>query len=501
MASVINTNINSITAQKNLGVNQMSLSTSMQRLSSGLRINSAKDDAAGLAISDRFTSQIRGLDQASRNANDGISLAQTAEGALAQMTDNLQRIRELAVQSANSTNSASDRAALDQEVQQRLAEIDRVASQTQFNGLNILDGSFGNSAFQVGANVGQTISVDLSTSMRTSTIGRRADYVDGTTTFNSARNIGAQGAGIATGAGALAAGDITISVGNGTSVSVGAALTVTAAQTLAGQTNNSAYNVARTIEAAGVSGLSVEADTSATVAWSTTTAADTYTINGVAIAVGSGATFSDFVTLVNANAGGTGVTATYSGGNMTLRAVDGRDISVTRVGTSGANGGLGAFAGNNNTANAAIDFGVAGPTVAKGTVRLSANERVTIGGTTPANAGYAAGTLSLGASALNSASVTSVTNANSAINSVDSALSSVSTLRSTFGAIQNRFESVIANLGTAVENLSASRSRVLDADFAKETANLSRSQILQQAGTAMVAQANQLPQGVLALLR
>ncbi len=155
MASIINTNINSITAQRNLAMTQSSLSTSMQRLSSGLRINSAKDDAAGLAISERFTTQIRGLNQASRNANDGISLAQTAEGALAEITSNLQRIRELAVQSANATNSASDRAALDQEVQQRLAEIDRVASQTSFNGQKILDGSFGNAVFQVGANVGR----------------------------------------------------------------------------------------------------------------------------------------------------------------------------------------------------------------------------------------------------------------------------------------------------------------------------------------------------------
>ena len=179
MAQVINTNVASLNAQRNLSTSQSTLATALQRLSSGLRINSAKDDAAGLAISDRFTTQIRGLNQAVRNANDGISLAQTAEGALGEVTNNLQRIRELAVQSANATNSASDRAALDQEVQQRLAEIERIATQTAFNGQKVLDGTFGNATFQVGANVGETITVGLSTSMRTTAIGKTADYVGG----------------------------------------------------------------------------------------------------------------------------------------------------------------------------------------------------------------------------------------------------------------------------------------------------------------------------------
>jgi flagellin len=157
MAQVINTNVLSLNAQRNLTTSQSSLATALQRLSSGLRINSAKDDAAGLAISDRFTSQIRGLNQAIRNASDGISLAQTAESALGELTNNLQRIREIAVQAANASNSASDRAALDQEVQQRIAEIDRIASQTSFNSQKVLDGTFGTAAFQVGANVGETI--------------------------------------------------------------------------------------------------------------------------------------------------------------------------------------------------------------------------------------------------------------------------------------------------------------------------------------------------------
>ncbi len=161
MALVINTNVMSLNAQRNLSTSGSQLATSLQRLSSGLRINSAKDDAAGLAISDRMTTQISGLNQAARNANDGISLAQTTEGALQEVTNNLQRIRELAVQSANATNSDSDRNALDQEVQQRIAEIDRIASQTSFNGRKVLDGSFGGATFQVGANVGETISLAL----------------------------------------------------------------------------------------------------------------------------------------------------------------------------------------------------------------------------------------------------------------------------------------------------------------------------------------------------
>ena len=185
MPSIVNTNVLSLNAQRNLSRSQETLATSLQRLSSGLRINSAKDDAAGLAIANRFTTQIRGLNQAARNANDGISLAQTAESALDELTNNLQRIRELAVQSANATNSASDRAALDQEVQQRIAEINRISSQTSFNGQKVLDGSFGSAAFQVGANVGETISVNLSTSMSADQIGAIASQT-GTAVTNAA---------------------------------------------------------------------------------------------------------------------------------------------------------------------------------------------------------------------------------------------------------------------------------------------------------------------------
>lgn len=502
MASIINTNINTLTAQRSLAMSQSSLSTSMARLSSGLRINSAKDDAAGMAISERFTAQIRGLDQASRNANDGISLAQTAEGSLAQMADNMQRIRELAVQSANSTNSASDRAALDLEVQQRLAEIDRVAAQTSFNGQKILDGSFGNATFQVGADVGQTIGIDLSTSMRTTNLGRRADYISQTGAYDGTKALGSQGVGVVDTA--WASGDLKIAVGNRAAVTIGASV-AGPATAAAGQTAGSAYAKAAAINAAGVAGLTAEAHTQVTTAWTDTTGAYAITINGVQVvnAAGAGLTATDFVTAVNQNSGATGVTATYSNGEMTLAAADGRNIIVTGQ-TTGAGGlGLSSAAPANNTTNDAIDTTTAAWS-ALGTVRLASNERITLDETNSGalNLGFAAdSTLALGNTALNSASVTTVANANSTINAIDAAIASVSSLRSTFGAIQNRFDSVISNLSTTSENLTASRSRVQDADFAKETANLSRSQILQQAGTAMVAQANQLPQGVLALLR
>src|SRR6185295_2505541 len=253
MAQVINTNVLSLNAQRNLTTSQSSLATSLQRLSSGLRINSAKDDAAGLAISDRFTTQIRGLNQAVRNSSDGISLAQTAESALGELTNNLQRIREIAVQAANASNSASDRAALDQEVQQRLAEVQRIATQTAFNGQKVLDGTFGNATFQVGANVGETISLSLGTDLRTTSIGKTADYVGGAA-YSSTLAVGQQGAGVDTTA--LAAGEVTITLGTGQAVQVGAA----SAGAAAGQANTSAYAKAAAINSSGLAGLTATAD-------------------------------------------------------------------------------------------------------------------------------------------------------------------------------------------------------------------------------------------------
>lgn len=387
MPQIINTNVMSLNAQRNLSTSAGALATALQRLSSGLRINSAKDDAAGLAIAERFTTQIRGLNQAARNANDGISLAQTGEGALAEITNNLQRIRELAVQSANSTNSVSDREALNQEVEQRLAEIERVASQTSFNGQKILDGSFGTAAFQVGANAGETISIGLNTSMKKDAIGQVAvatgtvDVTDPDADPDTDDFVSADAPL------AIVDDDFTIAVGDGDAV----------------QLTGDYESVQDLVDAINskVSGASAWIDSD----------------NHVVIAS------SEDLTIVTANDAAT------------------------------------------------LLAGVADAAVADDTDFLTAISVETAG------------------------------DANNTIVRVDAALTNVSSLRSTLGAIQNRFESTITNLTTAAENLTASRSRIQDADFAQETAALTRAQILQQAGTAILAQANAVPQNVLSLLR
>ena len=471
MSSTINTNINSITAQRNAGKSQNDLTTAISRLSSGLRINSAKDDAAGLAIADRFTSQIKGINQAARNANDGISLAQTAEGSLASVGDNLQRIRELSVQSANATNSGSDRASLQQEVSQLVAEINRVATQTSFNGTNLLDGTFANKVFQVGANVGQTISVGSIADARTSSLG--SSYTANVT-------------GGATTATALVAGALTL---NGTSIQAATA------GSAAGQAATSAFAVAQAIngsQGAVVATANATSYTGAAPAASAAIAANAFAINGVnigAIAAGGSVPLqgANVAAAINQVSAASGVTAAANAttGAITLTAADGRNIDVTGTVT---NTGL----------TAQTNYG----TVTLGTNSATATS-IVIGGTAPTSAGFTAGTTAsaLTGTALSNIDISTVAGANTALASVDSALSSVSTSRAALGAIQNRFSSTIDNLRVTSENLSASRSRIQDADFAMETANLSRAQVLQQAGTAMIAQANQLPQQVLALLR
>jgi len=478
MAQVINTNVLSLNAQRNLSTSQSSLATALQRLSSGLRINSAKDDAAGLAITDRMTTQIRGLNQAVRNASDGISLAQTSESALGELTNNLQRIRELAVQAANSTNSASDRAALDLEVQQRLAEVNRIATQTAFNGRKVLDGTFGSAQFQVGANVGETIGVNLTTGMRTNQIGQIASATGTAVTAN-----------------ALTDGGLTITVGSGAPVSVGASV----AGGEVGQEADSAYAKAQAINNAGVAGLTTTASNSHTGAFATVSSAggtSTYnlTINGVDIYSGTGniasggsLTAADVVAQVNLYSSQTGVSASVSGTDLTFTTIDGRNTVITEniANGTGTASGAGIAAGSVGTV--------------RGTLTMSASDNIVMTGQF-AEVGHAA-TIAKDTATLSSVNVLSFANANTAINRVDSALTVVSNLRSTFGAIQNRFESTIASLSAVSENLEASRSRILDADFAAETASLTRAQILQQAGVAILAQANTAPQSVLALLQ
>jgi len=491
MAQVINTNVMSLNAQRNLTTSGTAMATAIQRLSSGLRINSAKDDAAGLAISDRMTTQISGLNQAVRNANDGISLAQTTEGALQEVTNNLQRIRELAVQSANATNSDSDRNALDQEVQERVKEINRIAAQTSFNGRKVLDGTFGNATFQVGANVGETIAVTLgaSTSMKATDIGKVATStgtVDAstlwTTTGGSGGTSGTYTSGvIAMGSTDFTAGSITFTVGTAAGTD-----TVTLSADYSGDADVSTAMVGAINTALTTSGVTVAKD----AATNKLVFTDAATGGAVTIA---GANAS-FVTTGGAAAPGNANT----GGTANPYTVGALSIQI------GANGTAVDVSGTYDTAAdlaAAINSKVGGAYAtidATNHLVIKAGEDLTLSGAGATALGVATSTAS---GSLDGLDVKTVDGANNVLLSVDSALTSVSTFRSTLGAIQNRFQSTINSLQAVSENLSASRSRILDTDFAQETASMTRAQILQQAGTAMVAQANSVPQNVLSLLR
>ena len=628
MAQVINTNVSSLNAQRNLNTSQSALATSLQRLSSGLRINSAKDDAAGMAISDRMSSQIRGLNQAARNANDGISLSQTAEGGLSAINDNLQRMRELAIQSANATNSASDRKALDAEAKSLLAEITRVATTTQFNGLNLLDGTFSAAQFQVGANANQTIGVSMSAA--------------------TTESLGAYGGKAQAVTSAAFASDNSIKIND---IQIGA--TSDRSSQAAGWTDGSAAAKAAAINAkAAMTGVSATAiteikgtDTVAPHLGSHTTS-DDFKINGVAISsLTAQASASDqgrmAAAAINDVSQKTGVTATYDAGTgkLALSSAEGRDIKLeatdqaaaTRIynatgllagSVAGANtitlptagsstitvetaaeartasvlingvsfnfsegaasnnsvtdatnvsvvvdasadvtavaaalrSAIATAKDNNLTKTALQTLTVASATTAVVTLNDSrlgtaatvgrtitttsatpgmtlaveaGGANMTVSGGTFAGNATTRGTLTLSASSsfsltgvgasglaasglasytvkqdqLATVALDSVEGANSAIRILDAALAQVNSQRADLGATQNRFSATVSNLQTSAENISAARSRIQDADFAAETAALTRNQILQQAGIAMLSQANALPQNVLSLLK
>ncbi|KRG39467.1 flagellin [Stenotrophomonas pictorum JCM 9942] len=390
MAQVINTNVMSLNAQRNLTTSGNSLATSIQRLSSGMRINSAKDDAAGLAISERFTTQIRGLDVAVRNANDGISLAQTAEGAMVEIGNNLQRVRELAVQSANATNSDSDRKALQAEVIQLVSEIDRVSRQTNFNGTSLLDGSFSGALFQIGADAGQTIGINTIVNASTAALGK-ANYAAEQKSAAAIYGAAATADGKVTGLklNSIDIGDITFKAGE------------------------SAIDMAKK------------------------------TVNAL-----------------NDKMDQTGVYASVDdAGVMTLTSLKAGKAFEFSAGTT-------------------TDATLAPAFTGISAIKVDAAVSDTVG----------------------AVNISSVAGAQRALSVVDEALTAVNSSRADMGAIQNRFTSTIANLNATSENLSASRSRIRDTDYAKETAELTRTQILQQAGTAMLAQANSSTQNVLSLL-
>ena len=543
MPAVINTNIASLNAQRNLNASQSSLNTSIQRLSSGLRINSAKDDAAGLAISERMTSQIRGLNQATRNANDGISLSQTAEGALGEAGNILQRVRELAVQSANATNSASDRAALQSEVSQLTSELDRIATTTEFNGTKLLDGSFTNQQFQVGANANQTIGVTVDGARATqlgsvvNTAGTRS--VTATTSLTATTATDALVRTTYSGVDDTAIGSGQLYV-NGTEVKASANYAVTGLANA--RDDKSAYAKAAAINASNIAGVTALASNTqqfAAVASAATSgpalvagtndgltsstlnagesASYTLKINGTSVyasgTITSGAltqSVDQLASAINSQKDTTGVVANKnSAGQLELVASDGRsvvvqeDFSFTDDATASVFQGKSVFSTFDETGGASATSSATRETQYRGQVTLQSAANISFNSAAASNKiGY--DTVLLGVDTTKSIAtvdISTVAGANAAILAADAALTSVNANRAKLGAVQSRFDSTISNLQTTAENLSGARSRIKDADFAAETALLTRGQILQQAGTAMLAQANSLPNNVLSLLR
>ncbi|MNK44860.1 Flagellin [compost metagenome] len=548
MAQVINTNSLSLLTQNNLNKSQSALNTAIERLSSGMRINSAKDDAAGQAIANRFTANIKGLTQAARNANDGISIAQTTEGALTEVNNNLQRIRDLSVQAATGTNSATDLDSIQSEIGQRLDEINRVSEQTQFNGVKVLSANAGKLTVQVGANDGETIDIDLQ-EISAKTLGLESFNVNGTGTLNKAATKD----------------DLTLAgaVANGAPVNGTQKYDVTATNTLATRSQLLAgakagdsvvtagstytYNAAKSAFTFGETGRTNAATIASLQPAAGSSKTATVTIGGTSLDVkidsagtitatdgsalfvdnvgnltqnsaGAGVQAATLTSLTTSMASATGTGGTIKVGGTTYTATAGAanfDVTGDEISAAALNDKLAAGAGT--AVLASTIGGVAGVTITAGgtvagayvgadgslgnslttvsTYSVHSNGAVTDGA---GNAVYA-DSAKAGAFTLNARS--GKTSTVDPLKALDAALSKVDKLRSSLGAVQNRFDSVIANLGTTITNLSSSRSRIEDSDYAVEVSNMTRAQILQQAGTSVLAQANQTTQGVLSLLR
>jgi len=509
MALTVGTNIASLNTQRNLNQSSNALANSMQRLSTGSRINSAKDDAAGLQISNRMTSQVNGLGVAVRNANDGISMAQTAEGAMQESTNILQRMRDLALQSANGSNSKDDRSALQKEVTQLKSELNRIAETTAFGGQKLLNGSFGTKEFQVGSQANETIGVDLE-SVKAKDIGLKGKSI--TAGMSSITGFGG-----ARGSDNADFGDGSLNVvvgGRYNSVDVADGMS---AKELAGKIN-------------AVSGISsVGAKTNANIAV-TTSAGGSFDLTIAGVNIGPVAFVTDENTTtaainaaINANSQlkEMGITSTVAANTLSLARADGGNVDISASVTSGAAASSLSIQGR-NAANAgnlggavAITGTISGTVVGKAhvtgdldfTTALVDSEDATFTvqtatGNTVLTAG--GGSATLGAEKLvsvQSVDISTASGAQSAVDIIDAAISSIDSQRADLGAIQNRFDSTISNLQNISENVSAARGRIKDTDFAAETANLSKNQIMQQAGTAILAQAKQLPQAVLSLLQ
>jgi len=561
MASVINTNVQSINAQRNLNKSQSALGTSLQRLSSGLRINSAKDDAAGLAISNRFSTQVRGLNVAVRNANDGISFAQTTEGALSEVTTALQRIRDLAVQSANDTNSASDRQSLQAEVDQLVSEIDRIAGTTNFNGTNVLDGSKSSLSFQIGANANQTVSVTgidakaSSLGSQPGVVQSRSDRVELGAASTGAQGIqedaqvveanavvssftirldSVQSADAVNIAATRYGGNITtVDTANlklrenddyGSGLAKSIADRVNTIRVSGEESLQGVYATAETnFKGSDLQGADYTGTVNATVTINSATIDTTTNVGAGSIDTGDlvingvdiqATTFQEndadgsLTNAINAKSDITGVTASVNvNGELELKAEDGRDIVLTTTNAETSNEifGGGDRGGNGDNTQDRFSAGfsdlrVSGQVTITGTDTLNfSGSSNTVTGLDDLNVAGAQNNVQATGTIAN-ADITTIEASNLTIESVDSALAQVDAFRADLGAVQNRFESTIRNLSSVSESLSAANSRILDADFASETATLAKNQVLQQAGISILAQANALPQQALSLL-
>lgn len=473
MALTVNTNVASLNTQKNLNKASDALSTTMQRLSSGLKINSAKDDAAGLQISNRLTSQINGLNVAVKNANDGISIAQTAEGAMQESTNILQRMRELALQSANGSNSDEDRASLQAEYAQLTTELTRIAETTTFGGRNLLDGSFGTTSFQVGANANETINVTL-----------------GNISANSIGSQQVKSVGVAPSATGVEGGKITVT-GSGQSEEI----TV--------EEGASAKEIAKQLDGL-ISGLTATASTEAQFvvgeAASTTPASFTMTVGDQSVDFVGVTDTASLAEQLSSNASKLGISVNYNeeAGTLSVKSDTGENIEFSDV-TDGDSITIATKDGSGDYGSAEA---LADGLIATGAVELNSAKGYTLNGAGVTGLFAATGTTATSVkTTITNTDITTADGAQSAIAVIDKAITAIDTQRADLGAVQNRFDSTVANLQSIVENSTSARSRIQDADFAAETAELTKQQTLQQASTAILAQANQLPSAVLSLLQ
>jgi flagellin len=483
MALTVNTNTTSLNAQRNLSGSSESLQTSMQRLSSGMRINSAKDDAAGLQIANRLTSQINGLNVAQRNANDGISMAQTAEGAMQESANILQRMRDLSLQSANGSNSSDDRAALQKEVSALQQELTRIAETTKFGGTSLLDGSFGTKQFQIGSNANETINVSLR-DMSADAIG--VNEVSGPAVSTASALGDVQTVDLANNMATTAQ---TINL-NGSSITVAA--------------NAGAAAIADTINAEG-NGVVAEASLEVEIAGITQDSTSKLQVNkgGSTVDEYDLATYGGDMERLAKDMQEDGYDAVYDSASskITFKATDVDGIDVAAGATADSSG----FTFTSNGTTKAVATAAAPGLSVSAELNLSSADKIGISGTNVDEILGGSLTSTGGTSALTTVesidiSGSTSTGAQDALKTIDAALAQIDAQRADLGAVQNRFGNTISNLANVEENVSAARSRIQDTDYASETAKLTKNQIMQQAGTSILAQSNQLPQAALSLL-